>query len=147
MDDVFAKGKKNNTVIKLFKYYRSKTYLSGLFKSLLNTFLSLLFLPINMFLPKKRWYLTDYLVFQTRNHNWAVFVNPVVQDAAIAYFNARCTAAGYIWNPTFVQIIDQSNVSKSMSFILGSVDITSFDIFDFFLTFGNIENVYLIHGF
>ncbi|KAK2722112.1 uncharacterized protein LOC136034475 [Artemia franciscana] len=45
----------------------------------------------------------------TRNHNWAVFVNPVVQDAAVAYFNARCTAAGYIWNPTFVQIIDQSN--------------------------------------
>ena len=28
----------------------------------------------------------------TRNHRWAVYVNPVGQDAAVAPFNARCMA-------------------------------------------------------
>lgn len=51
----------------------------------------------------------------TRNHRWAVYVNPVGVDAAVATFNARCVASGYMWNPSFVQltapvVADQRNV-------------------------------------
>ena len=49
----------------------------------------------------------------TRNHRWAVYVNPVGQDAAVAPFNARCMAAGFMWNPGFVQLTDPRNVNFS----------------------------------
>ncbi|KAJ1522963.1 hypothetical protein ONE63_002100 [Megalurothrips usitatus] len=45
----------------------------------------------------------------TRNHNWAVYVNPVGVDAAVKVLNTRCTAAGYIWNPHFTQLADPRN--------------------------------------
>jgi hypothetical protein len=45
----------------------------------------------------------------TKNHNWAVFVNPVGHDAAVKPFNARCSAAGYRWNPTNVQLADPND--------------------------------------
>lgn len=45
----------------------------------------------------------------TRNHNWAVFVNPVGQDAAVKQFETRCTAGGYRWNPYFIQLADPFN--------------------------------------
>lgn len=46
----------------------------------------------------------------TRDHRWAAFVNPVGQDASVAHLAARCTAAGYMWNPAFVQLTDPRNV-------------------------------------
>ncbi|XP_034232585.1 uncharacterized protein LOC117640300 [Thrips palmi] len=45
----------------------------------------------------------------TRNHNWAIYVNPVGVDAAVKVLNTRCTAAGYIWNPHFTQLADPRN--------------------------------------
>lgn len=51
----------------------------------------------------------------TRNHRWAVYVNPVGVDAAVAPLDTRCVASGYMWNPSFVQltapvVADQRNV-------------------------------------
>ena len=46
----------------------------------------------------------------TRNHRWAVYVNPVGQDAAVESTPVRCVAAGYPWNPAFVQLVDPRNV-------------------------------------
>eukprot|EP00095_Tigriopus_kingsejongensis_P007890 snap_masked-scaffold720_size106930-processed-gene-0.10 protein:Tk07890 transcript:snap_masked-scaffold720_size106930-processed-gene-0.10-mRNA-1 annotation:"hypothetical protein L798_15715" len=40
----------------------------------------------------------------TSGHNWSIFVNPVGHDASIKFEAARCTAAGYRWNPTFIQL-------------------------------------------
>jgi len=40
----------------------------------------------------------------TGNHNWAIFVNPVGHDAAVQFYNARCTAGGYRWNPDFIHL-------------------------------------------
>jgi len=45
----------------------------------------------------------------TRGHNWAVFVNPVGQDAAVRTTNTRCVAGGYVWNPYFIQLADPFN--------------------------------------
>ncbi|XP_071440833.1 uncharacterized protein Rsod [Hetaerina americana] len=45
----------------------------------------------------------------TQNHNWAVFVNPVGQDAAVPTFNTRCVAGGYRWNPYYNQLADPLN--------------------------------------
>ncbi len=42
----------------------------------------------------------------THGHDWAIFVNPVGHDAAVKFFNARCSAAGYRWNPTLIQLAD-----------------------------------------
>jgi len=43
---------------------------------------------------------------QTFGHDWAVYVNPVGIDATIKHQAARCTAGGYRWNPTFIQLAD-----------------------------------------
>ncbi|KAB7494606.1 hypothetical protein Anas_08737 [Armadillidium nasatum] len=40
----------------------------------------------------------------TRGHNWSVFVNPVGVDAAVKFFQSRCVAAGYRWNPFLIQL-------------------------------------------
>lgn len=40
----------------------------------------------------------------TRGHNWSVYVNPVGVDAGIKFFQSRCVAAGYRWNPFLVQL-------------------------------------------
>lgn len=48
--------------------------------------------------------------FQTRNHNWAVWVNPVGVDAAVKVQDTRCVAGGYRWNPYFTQLADPLNV-------------------------------------
>lgn len=49
--------------------------------------------------------------FQTVNHNWAIYVNPVGVDATVQVLHTRCTAAGYIWNPYYTQLADPLNVS------------------------------------
>lgn len=59
---------------------------------------------------------TRNLLTVTHNHRWAVYVNPVGVDAAVAPYNARCVASGYMWNPSFVQltapvVADQRNVT------------------------------------
>ena len=43
---------------------------------------------------------------QTQGHDWAIWVNPVGHDAAIKPKISRCTAGGYRWNPTFIQLAD-----------------------------------------
>ncbi|KAL0112201.1 hypothetical protein PUN28_011934 [Cardiocondyla obscurior] len=45
----------------------------------------------------------------TKNHNWAIYVNPVGVDAAIKVKDTRCVAGGYIWNPYFTQLADPLN--------------------------------------
>ncbi|XP_011873780.1 PREDICTED: uncharacterized protein LOC105565305 [Vollenhovia emeryi] len=45
----------------------------------------------------------------TRNHNWAIYVNPVGVDAAVKVKDTRCVAAGYTWNPYFTQLADPLN--------------------------------------
>ncbi|XP_043461697.1 uncharacterized protein LOC122498151 [Leptopilina heterotoma] len=45
----------------------------------------------------------------TRNHNWAIYVNPVGVDASVKVKDTRCVAAGYIWNPYFTQLADPIN--------------------------------------
>ncbi|EGI59506.1 hypothetical protein G5I_12335 [Acromyrmex echinatior] len=46
----------------------------------------------------------------TRNHNWAIYVNPVGVDAAVKIKDTRCVAAGYTWNPYFTQLADPLNL-------------------------------------
>lgn len=46
----------------------------------------------------------------TRDHNWAIYVNPVGVDAAVQTQDTRCVAGGYIWNPFFTQLADPLNV-------------------------------------
>lgn len=48
----------------------------------------------------------------TRDHNWAIYVNPVGVDAAVQTQDTRCVAGGYIWNPYFTQLADPLNVTK-----------------------------------
>lgn len=48
----------------------------------------------------------------SRNHRWAVYVNPVGQDAAVAPTNVRCVASGFMYNPGFVQLTDPRNVTS-----------------------------------
>ncbi|XP_066247756.1 uncharacterized protein Rsod [Euwallacea similis] len=45
----------------------------------------------------------------TRDHNWAIYVNPVGVDAAVKTQATRCVAAGYIWNPFYTQLADPLN--------------------------------------
>ncbi|XP_071566892.1 uncharacterized protein Rsod isoform X1 [Temnothorax nylanderi] len=45
----------------------------------------------------------------TKNHNWAIYVNPVGVDAAVKVKDTRCVAAGYMWNPYFTQLADPLN--------------------------------------
>ncbi|XP_014235437.1 uncharacterized protein LOC106658129 [Trichogramma pretiosum] len=45
----------------------------------------------------------------TRNHNWAIYVNPVGVDATVKVRNTRCVAGGYRWNPYFTQLADPLN--------------------------------------
>ncbi|XP_068215953.1 uncharacterized protein [Palaemon carinicauda] len=40
----------------------------------------------------------------TRMHNWSVYVNPVGVDAGVKFFQARCGAAGYRWNPFLIHL-------------------------------------------
>jgi hypothetical protein len=49
-------------------------------------------------------------IFQTKNHNWAIYVNPVGVDASIKMKTTRCVAAGYRWNPYLSQLSDPLNV-------------------------------------
>ena len=43
---------------------------------------------------------------QTYGHNWEIWVNPVGFDAVIKHKLSRCSAGGYRWNPTFIQLAD-----------------------------------------
>lgn len=52
------------------------------------------------------------LFLQTRDHNWAIFVNPVGVDAAVKTQATRCVAGGYVWNPFYTQLADPLNVSN-----------------------------------
>ncbi|XP_024941705.1 uncharacterized protein LOC107268693 isoform X2 [Cephus cinctus] len=45
----------------------------------------------------------------TRNHNWAIYVNPVGVDASVRVKDTRCVAGGYRWNPYFTQLADPLN--------------------------------------
>ncbi|XP_066586391.1 uncharacterized protein Rsod [Prorops nasuta] len=45
----------------------------------------------------------------TRNHNWAIYVNPVGVDASVKVKSTRCVAGGYRWNPYFTQLADPLN--------------------------------------
>lgn len=45
----------------------------------------------------------------TRNHNWAIYVNPVSVDQTVKVLNTRCTAGGYVWNPYYTQLADPLN--------------------------------------
>ncbi|KAL6264113.1 hypothetical protein P5V15_004191 [Pogonomyrmex californicus] len=45
----------------------------------------------------------------TKNHNWAIYVNPVGVDAAVKVKDTRCVAGGYTWNPYFTQLADPLN--------------------------------------
>lgn len=45
----------------------------------------------------------------TRNHSWAIYVNPVSVDASVKVLNTRCTAGGYVWNPYYTQLADPQN--------------------------------------
>ncbi|XP_065226507.1 uncharacterized protein Rsod [Planococcus citri] len=40
----------------------------------------------------------------THGHFWLVYVNPVGVDATVEAKHTRCTAAGYVWNPNFIQL-------------------------------------------
>ncbi|XP_031842214.1 uncharacterized protein Rsod isoform X2 [Nomia melanderi] len=45
----------------------------------------------------------------TKNHNWAIYVNPVGVDATVQIKDTRCVAGGYMWNPYFTQLADPLN--------------------------------------
>ncbi|CAG9829590.1 unnamed protein product [Diabrotica balteata] len=45
----------------------------------------------------------------TREHNWAIYVNPVGVDATVKTLATRCVAGGYVWNPYFTQLADPLN--------------------------------------
>ncbi|KAK7067894.1 hypothetical protein SK128_014783, partial [Halocaridina rubra] len=40
----------------------------------------------------------------TRTHNWSVYVNQVGVDAGVKFFQSRCVAAGYRWNPYLIHL-------------------------------------------
>lgn len=50
------------------------------------------------------------MYLQTRDHNWAIYVNPVGVDATVKTLATRCVAGGYVWNPFFTQLADPLNV-------------------------------------
>lgn len=52
--------------------------------------------------------------FQTFNHHWNIFVNPVGVDATVKQTVTRCVAGGYIWNPFYTQLADPLNVSSDL---------------------------------
>lgn len=56
------------------------------------------------------------MFLQTKNHNWAIYVNPVGVDATVKTKEHRCGAGGYIWNPYYTQLADPLNV-KFFTFI------------------------------
>ena len=45
----------------------------------------------------------------TKGHRWSVYVNPVGHDASVKFVRSRCTAGGYRWNPTFIQLADPAD--------------------------------------
>jgi len=45
----------------------------------------------------------------TRGHGWSVYVNPVSHDASVKTEAHRCSAGGYRWNPTFIQLADPND--------------------------------------
>ncbi|XP_076765114.1 uncharacterized protein LOC143432228 [Xylocopa sonorina] len=45
----------------------------------------------------------------TRDHNWAIYVNPIGVDAAVKVKDTRCVAGGYMWNPYFTQLASPLN--------------------------------------
>lgn len=53
----------------------------------------------------------------SHDHRWAVYVNPVGVDAAVASPTHRCVAAGFVWNPAFVQLTDPRNVLLFISLL------------------------------
>ena len=55
------------------------------------------------------------LKFQTRDHNFAIYVNPVGVDATVKIQNTRCVAGGYVWNPYYTQLADPLNVRKQIN--------------------------------
>ena len=46
----------------------------------------------------------------TRNHDWSVYVSPVHHDQAVEFLSARCTAAGYRWNPTHIHLANPNDM-------------------------------------
>jgi hypothetical protein len=46
---------------------------------------------------------------KTEGHEWSIYVNPVGHDASVKFATARCTAAGYRWNPTHIQLADPND--------------------------------------
>jgi len=46
---------------------------------------------------------------QSHGHAWSIYVNPVGHDASVKFERARCSAAGYRWNPTFIQLADPND--------------------------------------
>ncbi|XP_011497265.1 PREDICTED: uncharacterized protein LOC105361711 [Ceratosolen solmsi marchali] len=50
----------------------------------------------------------------TRNHNWAIYINPIGIDASIKTKDTRCIAGGYRWNPYFTQLSDPLNQNLYM---------------------------------
>ena len=46
-----------------------------------------------------------------------VFVNPVGVDAAVESPSVRCIAAGFVWNPAFVQLTDPRNVRSCVFYV------------------------------
>lgn len=51
-----------------------------------------------------------FFFLQTKNHNWAIYVNPVGVDATVKTQAHRCGAGGYMWNPYYTQLADPLNV-------------------------------------
>ncbi len=48
---------------------------------------------------------------RTSGHGFSVYVNPVGHDASVKFLTARCTAAGYRWNPTHIQLADPNDLN------------------------------------
>ena len=46
----------------------------------------------------------------TRNHDWSIYVSPVGHDAAVEFLTARCSAAGYRWNPTHIHLANPNDM-------------------------------------
>lgn len=55
-------------------------------------------------------YMLKSCYFQTYNHHWNIYVNPVGVDATVQQTATRCVAGGYIWNPFYTQLADPLNV-------------------------------------
>ena len=47
---------------------------------------------------------------RTRNHDWSIYVSPVGHDASVEFLNARCSAAGYRWNPTHIHLANPNDM-------------------------------------